>query len=346
MNHVPELFGATPALDLSPLYRHCVFRSDAAVESHDQVSRELSDHDLVWRGGRVDTAMHKASLRQTSMFTLRYGAEVEVRPRPFDDFVLVHMSLRGAAEIESDGRRIHIPEGRTALIAPRKDIRMWWQQGSEQFILKVPHSLLGRRGQVPVLPAAALMPTHCEAHWRLMMQSMVLTTALQNGSPAHAAWVDHFEQNVALFLRTQHGFDAAPPALEGAGCTDALASAGDVAGGTPEGHEAGTGSRRVEAMERYMVQRLAAPIALADLARAAGVGVRTLGVLCQRHRGTSPMDLLRGMRLDAARARLLAGAGNVTETALEFGFGHLGRFSAYYRDRFGELPRETGAVRH
>ena len=331
MNHVPDLLSAPPALDLSPLDRHCVFHSDAAVESHDQVARELSDHDLVWRNGRVDTAMHKASLRQTSMFTLRYGAEVEVRPRAFDDFVLVHMSLRGAAEVESDGRRIHIPEGRTALIAPRKDIRMWWQQGSEQFILKVPHSLLGPVGQVPVLPAAALMPTHSEAQWRLMMQSMVLTTALQNGSPAHAAWVDHFEQNVALFLQTQHGFEAA--AASPAVCPLATGNSGP-------------GELRIEAMEQYMRRRLAAPVALVDLAQAAGVGVRTLGVLCQRYRGTSPMDLLRAMRLDAARARLQAGGCNVTETALEYGFGHLGRFSAYYRERFGELPRETGERRH
>lgn len=336
MNNVPDLLSAPPALDLSPLYRHCVFRSDAAVESHDHVARELSDHDLVWRNGRVDTAMHKASLRQTSMFTLRYGAEVEVRPRAFDDFVLVHMSMRGAAEVESDGHRIHIPEGRTALIAPRKDIRMWWQQGSEQFILKVPHSLLGPTGRAPVLPAAALMPTHAEAQWRLMMQSMVLTTALQNGSPAHAAWVDHFEQNVALFLQTQHGFEAPPAAV--------AAAAGPVAIEAAEG--SGAGELRIEAMEVYMRRRLAAPIALVDLAQAAGVGVRTLGVLCQRYRGTSPMDLLRGMRLDAARVRLQAGGCNVTETALEYGFGHLGRFSAYYRERFGELPRETGERRH
>jgi len=34
---------------------------------------------------------------------------------------------------------------------------------------------------------------------------------------------------------------------------------------------------------------------------------------------------------------------NVTAIALDHGFGHLGRFSAYYRQRFGELPRETAA---
>ncbi len=54
------------------------------------------------------------------------------------------------------------------------------------------------------------------------------------------------------------------------------------------------------------------------------------------------MELLRNMRLDAVRARLrLKPDVSVTETALAHGFGHLGRFSHYYHERFRELPRET-----
>ena len=32
---------------------------------------------------------------------------------------------------------------------------------------------------------------------------------------------------------------------------------------------------------------------------------------------------------------------SVTEVAYAHGFEHLGRFSAYYRERFGELPSDT-----
>ena len=54
------------------------------------------------------------------------------------------------------------------------------------------------------------------------------------------------------------------------------------------------------------------------------------------------MELLRHRRLDAARARLrMQHDASITETAFEFGFGHLGRFSQYYFERFGELPRQT-----
>ncbi|MDD0838709.1 AraC family transcriptional regulator [Curvibacter sp. HBC61] len=328
------------SLDLSPLYQHCLFRSDAQVESHDQVARELSDHDLHWRQGAVDTAMYKAGTRRMAMFALRYGAEVEVRPRPFQDFALVHLSLRGGTEIEADGVRISVPQGRTALIAPRRSIRMWWERGSEQFILKVPHSLLHAGDPASPealdLPSAALLSTPHEGPWRSLVQSLVHTTALPHGSPAHGAWVDHFERTVALFLRTHSGPDSAPlapPAPPAA--RQAITLSGASAGA------------RLEAMEAYMRRRLAAPIALVDLAQAAGVSVRTLTLLCQRHRGSTPMDLLRAMRLDAVRAHLQSDPqASVTTCALEYGFGHLGRFSAYYRERFGELPSETRPHRH
>ena len=99
---------------------------------------------------------------------------------------------------------------------------------------------------------------------------------------------------------------------------------------------------KLQQLEAYIKARLFAPISLADLARAAGVSPRTLHLLCHRHRGVAPMELLRNLRLDAARQRLLSErSSSVTDVALEFGFGHLGRFSAYYRSRFGELPRQT-----
>ena len=60
-----------------------------------------------------------------------------------------------------------------------------------------------------------------------------------------------------------------------------------------------------------------------------------------------PMAFVRERRLDEVRRRLLAGGReqtSVSNAALDFGFCHLGRFSADYRRAFGELPSET--LRH
>ena len=56
----------------------------------------------------------------------------------------------------------------------------------------------------------------------------------------------------------------------------------------------------------------------------------------------SPGEVLRNMRLDAAHAQLARNDGaSVTEVALNCGFSHLSRFAACYRERFGQLPRDT-----
>lgn len=162
------------------------------------------------------------------------------------------------------------------------------------------------------------------------MQSLLHVSQQTVESAAHVRWVDHMESNVALFLASCAQGMPVPmqPTVPQIELPSSAAAAGDP--------------RRLERLDDYMRSRLSAPVALEDLARAAGVSVRGLNMLCQRHHGESPMVLLRNRRLDAVRARLLEQPGHcVTDTALEFGFGHLGRFSSYYRERFGELPSQT-----
>ena len=47
------------------------------------------------------------------------------------------------------------------------------------------------------------------------------------------------------------------------------------------------------------------------------------------------------MRLHGARREIRVGKSSVTDVAMKWGFSHLGRFSGYYRDTFGELPSQT-----
>ncbi len=81
-------------------------------------------------------------MQQLEIYVLRYGAEVEINPRPFQDFAMVHMSLRGAAEIEADGMPVDIGEGRGAVLSPQHSLNMRWHTGTEQLIVKVPQALM------------------------------------------------------------------------------------------------------------------------------------------------------------------------------------------------------------
>jgi AraC-like DNA-binding protein len=84
-----------------------------------------------------------------------------------------------------------------------------------------------------------------------------------------------------------------------------------------------------------------AALSLADVARAAGVGMRALTRGFEKRRGISPIRYLQQCRLERARADLLDGRGSVTEIAYRWGFGNLGDFAASYRDRYGERPSAT-----
>jgi len=342
------MMNSTANLDLSKVYRNCVFQSRSAVASHAQLSQELARHDLDWGRGSVDTALFRAEGSRMSFFVLRYGAEVQVRPEPFKGFALVQMPLRGAAHIECDGTHLSVEPGQAALVAPRRQIRLRWERNCEQLLLRVPHALLrefsccsGALAQGdPHGPLAAewesafVLHPAVTAQWRRLVQQLLDFLPAPGDAALDPAWLQHFEQTVALFLLAHR-----PAAL-----------AADAEGGSALVMPAGAmrqARRALEAVEEYIRSRPYAPISLADLVQASGVSARKLNVLCHRLRGVTPMLLLRQVRLDAARARLLADPrASVTEVALEYGFGHLGRFSAYYRERFGELPRDRGMLRH
>lgn len=86
------------------------------------------------------------------------------------------------------------------------------------------------------------------------------------------------------------------------------------------------------------------PFTVADLARAAEVSARSLQMGFVHDMGMSPMSYLREIRLRRAHEDLTAGDATVTEAALRAGFTHLGRFSEFYKQRFGVCPSET--LRH
>lgn len=324
--------------ELLPVYQNCVFRSDERVASHYHVANELSEHTLRWKRGAVDVAMFKRELQQIEMFVLRYGAEVEVRPRPFEQFALAHMSLRGAAEMTIDGTQVAVGEGRTAFIAPRHDVSLRWHAGTEQLIIKLPIELLRRvdesYGSLRGAPPAFLIPNRFNSQWQWLVRSVLNLVRLPGDAGLNPEWQEHFERNLALFL-LKHGPGAAEDQLAASG---ALAS--DHA--LESADAASTDARRIDALLAYMESHLNAPVSLTDLAAAAGVSERTLNALCHRHLGETPMNYLRDMRLDAVRAKLrLLPNVSITATAMDHGFAHHGRFSAYYFRRFGELPSQT-----
>lgn len=100
---------------------------------------------------------------------------------------------------------------------------------------------------------------------------------------------------------------------------------------------------RIADLEGWIEANLDRPITAGQLCRVAGVSKRGLEKIFESRRGMSPMRFVAERRLAAARRTLAAASPgeDVTRVALGLGFNHAGRFSALYRQTYGELPSQT-----
>jgi AraC-like DNA-binding protein len=323
---------------LSPLYGREVFRSREADETHALVAHELKDHRSVWGRGKVDAVFCRAEMSALSLCILRYGCDVDIEPDALGNFVLVQMPLRGHAEIRTGGQTLQIHPGQGAVVSAHKPVRLRWHADCEQLMLKIE---LGRLQDVARRAFAVRhadevgeidfdMPLRLDdaagTQWCRMVANLasLLPAAGDGGTPYDPRWLAHCEDNLMLYLlchrpnsvRRQH---------------DALRLDSEAAS-----------LGQLRRAEEFMRSRLDTALSLEEVADAAGVTRRTLALLFRRHRELSPMEVLRNMRLDAAHAQLARQDGaSVTQIALDCGFSHLSRFAACYRERFGQLPRDT-----
>jgi AraC-like DNA-binding protein len=97
-------------------------------------------------------------------------------------------------------------------------------------------------------------------------------------------------------------------------------------------------------IDRYIEAHIREDIGAVQLAAELGISERTFYNKFHAHTGMPPSHYIKDRRLRHVYALLSHPAGaaaSVTDLAFEFGFNHLGRFSADYRTTFGELPSDT-----
>jgi len=111
----------------------------------------------------------------------------------------------------------------------------------------------------------------------------------------------------------------------------------------PDTEGKNTAYRHVLLAEDYMHEHFAEITTVADIAGICGISVRSLEKAFRTARAQTPMTRLTEIRLDQARSVLCSQSGpaSVTQTAMDCGFNHLGRFAITYKRQYGETPSET-----
>lgn len=310
---------------------HRLFASQDLDETRAMVARVMKPHGLgvAGRAQQLGARMHHASLGEVSVSRLKYGAEVCIQPDRLEDFFLVQMPLAGHAEIHSGDDSLQSTSDLASVLSPSDPIRMRWSADADQLMVRIPRrrlercaaAQLGRELDAP-LRFELGMSWQQQPAWTCLLSYLLQCAEQGVTAGTHRLLAAQIDQLVAstLLCVQPHSLSHARPAR----CGPVL-------------------PRHVRRVEEYLQTHADQPISADQLAALAGVSLRSLYAGFQQFCGTSPMQYLKQIRLDRARADLLGNSAltTVAGIALAWGFDHLGRFSVDYRKRFGESPSDT-----
>ncbi len=316
---VPTLAARAPAA----LRRFRYFASTDVDETRERIAAVMQPHTLVPRDAAPIRA-HMDLLRfgRSAIGTIKFGA-MDIDVGRIADYHLVLMCTSGHGSVWLDGEEVEVGGRHAAVGRPGARFSARFSADCEQLVLRVPTAALqAHTGAQALAPGPRLDLTAPTLRpWLRQMELLVTDEATSRLAATHARIGLEFERLLVELLLAHTQADAA-------WTLDATASPAPAA------------VRRAEA---FMEANAARALQLDDIAQAAGTPVRTLLTNFRHFRGTSPMQWLRDLRLDRARARLSMpnDDDSVTAVATDVGFGHLGRFSQAYAARFHESPSQT-----
>ena len=316
----------------SPLFsRFPQFLSCDAEEVRRQVSQVFCDHDLrvVGRAQSLNTQLHFRPGRRVSYGRMLYGATVDIEPGKLNDFYLIQIPVAGSEIIECGNQSVRSTPQCGTIISPALEFRMRHERNAEKLFIRVEREALEQQcaqyygempqGPVNFHPAIALGQASLASLRRLFeWQLLEASEGALFDQPLIAA---RFDEALMVTLLESLEHNQRKPQTRGPGILPGY----------------------VKRAEDYMVHHAHLPLTAGQIAQAVEVSVRSLYAGFQQYRQTSPMHTLREIRLASVHAELRSpnSGTTVTETALRWGFGHLGQFSSAYKRRYGELPSVT-----
>jgi len=321
------------------LGRHTLLASEDVDEVRTRIAELLNDHVLEPRGSTLAARLHGVKADALSLWMLEYGDAVRVEEtRPGGDFLLVQLPLAGSVDVECDEGSWTVEPGQGLILPSTVHHRLNWEAGASQIILKVPlnrlafeySSLVGAHPREPLKfnRSIALSASDGE-QWSALMRYFCEQVA--HPSPMGGLKIRLAEEALMRHLLCAQSVSLHEHYLDQ--------------------EEAQQTPRRLLRAREFMEAHLQNDISLADIAEHSGTSPRSLSRMCRLQYGASPMQMLRELRLDKIRHDLVRPTAdtNVSEIAMRWGYMHLGRFAAAYRERFGEAPHQTleaGRARH
>jgi AraC-like DNA-binding protein len=320
----------TAPLTIAPLLQDCrYFESRDIDDTRERIAHVLSPHRLLPVGpqGGMRSHMNFLQLEGLAFGSLHYGSPMGVLVPQMSDRYLIILCLRGSGLIRTNGKEIRLDARHGFACSPGLTFDAQFSADCEQFFVRMDRATLQRHSGLaePVLALEVDLERPALMPWQGLVRMLMTDPALLALVRANPRVVLEYEQLlVSLLLAGQPHRDRV------------------------EDRRGSVAPAAVIRAERFIEAHATDNLNLEQIAAAAGVSSRALLKGFARFRETSPIRHLRDVRLEMAHLRLQEDApeaGRVAAVAAECGFGHLGRFSQEYRNRFGELPSETVGAR-
>lgn len=319
-----------------PLRRHFLFRSSDLDYTRSVLSRLYKSHGLAVRDARrpLDVTTHLARYGDITLSYLNYGTEVSMQPRRtecLESFLVVQIPVRGRAVVLCGKESLDSSPEVASVVTPTLPMQMRWQGDCRQITIRIER-------------------VHLEQHCaNLLGRPLRRPIEFALGMPLNVGGGRRFLRLVETVLANLDDEDLPIPAIIERELVQALMTA--LLLEQPSNYrESLTSTTRpaapwyVRRIEDFIEANAAEALTVEALARVAGISVRSVHEGFRRWRGTTPLEHLRAVRLERARAALRAADPSLTSVAriaTSWGFNHLGRFSQDYRRRFGESPSVT-----
>lgn len=278
----------------------------------------VTPHEVTPIGPQLDGFVDVLPLPNSHLVFVRYGGDVLVEAPPTEQRVVATVPLgtmqvstgtTGTSRGYDSGFLLHSHE--RTLMRPDPWAGALVLAADETRITEHRKVVLGDAADTPLAgEASPLLTTACKRAWSS-------ATQLDDSIPMDVAQLMYASLESELLTALALSWDRGLVALT-------------------------RGSRgRVHDLREWLEEHHGIDVTVAQMAMHTGLSVRQLQASIAEQLNMTPMQLLRLVRLEHAR-RLLrssdADQSTVARIAHDCGFMHLGRFSAYYFEAFGEYP--------
>jgi AraC-like DNA-binding protein len=313
-------------LDAFPLTR-----SRNADEASAHVARVFSPHKLEVLGHArtLDMCHNHLRMRDLSLNFLSYGCDVAIKLEDRGDYFMVQLPLSGHALVSSKSAQVQSNSNVLTVLEPRASSHMVWSGDCSMLMLQVPRAVAEERMH----------------DWRRGSQLRVSLARTRSEPDVAAWWQAMFDLacNLDRFGEQWRRHPAAYAAME----DFILSGFTSIFYEKPEATAVErVDERSLRMAKEYILDNLNRSLTVTEIARHACVSPRTLEAAFKRHGEASPMAYARQQRLQKVHQRLRDASQsgyslNIAEIAMSYGFVHMSRFAAQYREQFGCTPSET-----